>query len=463
MEQVVNLARWQFAITTVYHFFFVPLTIGLGLLIAIMETIYVRTNDDKYKKMTKFWGELFLINFAMGVVTGLVQEFQFGMNWSNYSRFVGDIFGVPLAIEALLAFFLESTFLGIWIFGWEKVSKKIHLISIWIVAIATTISAFFILAASSFMHEPTGYNIENGRAVMTSFTSIITNPHLWVQFPHTVFGAWATGGFFVLGVSAYHLIKKNRADWVKSSLKIGIIFSLVSTILVIGMGDIQGKYVVKNLPMKMAASEALWDSEDPASLGVVAIIDEGQRKNTFEISIPRLLSFMSFNKFDGKVEGLNDLQTQYEDKYGPGDYIPPVTISFYSFRLMVGAGSMMLLLSIAALYFFKKKNVDKKPLLLKLLVFSIALPYIANSTGWILTEVSRSPWIVFGLLKISNAVSPNVSASYVLTSLIVLGVIYTALIIVDISLMIKFVKKPLLENRDKISGLKKEEEGSLWI
>lgn len=462
MEQVVNLARWQFAITTVYHFFFVPLTIGLGLLIAIMETMYVRTDNDKYKKMTKFWGNLFLVNFAMGVVTGLVQEFQFGMNWSSYSRFVGDIFGVPLAIEALLAFFLESTFLGIWVFGWERVSKRIHLASIWIVAIATTISAFFILAASSFMHEPTGYTIKNGRAVMTNFTDIVTNPHLWVQFPHTVFGAWATGGFFVLGVSAYHLIKKNEADWVKSSLKIGIIFSLVSTILVIGMGDAQGKYLVKHLPMKMAAAEALWESEDPASLGVVAIIDEGQRKNTFEISIPRLLSFMSFNKFEGKVEGLNDIQKQYEAKYGPGNYIPPVTISFYSFRLMAGAGSLMLLLSMAALYFFKKKTIDKKPLLLKLLVFSIALPYIANSTGWILTEVSRSPWIVFGLLKISNAVSPNVTAGYVLTSLIALGVIYTALIIIDISLMVKLVKKPLLKSEGDNFALKGNKEESLW-
>lgn len=463
MDQVVLLARWQFAITTVYHFFFVPLTIGLCFLLAIMETLYVKTNKDKYKKMTKFWGNLFLINFAMGVATGLVQEFQFGMNWSSYSRFVGDIFGVPLAMEALLAFFLESTFLGIWIFGWERVNKKIHLASIWIVSIATMLSAFFILAASSFMHEPTGYVIENGRAVMTSFTDILTNPHLWVQFPHTVFAAWSTGGFFVLGVSAYQLLKKNGADWVKSSLKIGIIFSLISTILVAGMGDLQGKYLVKHLPMKMAAAEALWESEDPASLGVVAIINEGQRKNSFEISIPKLLSFMSFSKFTGKVEGLNDIQAQYEAKYGPGDYIPPVTISFYSFRLMVGAGSMMLLLATAALYYLMKKTIDKKVLLLKLLVCSIALPYIANSTGWILTEVSRSPWIVFGLLKIKDAVSPNVTAGYVLTSLIVLGVIYTALIIVDISLMVKFIKKPLSENENSNSSLNGDKEGSLWI
>jgi cytochrome d ubiquinol oxidase subunit I len=278
-----------------------------------------------------------------------------------------------------------------------------------------------------------------------------------------VFAAWATGGFFVLGISAYHLMKKNESEWVKSSLKIGIIFSLVSTILVVGMGDAQGKYLVKHLPMKMAAAEALWNSEDPASLGVVAIIDEGQRKNTFEISIPKLLSFMSYSKFEGKVEGLNQLQAQYEAKYGPGNYIPPVTISFYAFRLMVGAGSLMLILSIVALYFLKKKNIDKKPLLLKLLVFSIALPYIANSTGWILTEVSRSPWIVFGLLKISNAVSPNVSAGYILTSLIALGVVYTALIIVDVSLMVKSVKKPLLENKNKKFGLKGDKGESLWI
>jgi cytochrome bd ubiquinol oxidase subunit I len=458
---VVNLARLQFALTTIYHFFFVPLTIGLSFLIAVMETLYVKTKNEKYKQMTRFWGNLFLINFALGVATGLVQEFQFGMNWSNYSRYVGDIFGVPLAIEALLAFFLESTFLGVWIFGWDKISKKIHLLSIWIVTAASTLSAFWILAANSFMHDPVGYKIEGGRAVMTSFTEVIKNPHLWVQFPHTIFAALSTASFFVLGISAYHLLKRNHAEWVKTSLNIGLITSLISTLLVIGMGDLQGKFLAKNLPMKIAAAEALWNTQDPAALGIVALINEKSQKNTFEISVPRLLSFMSYNKFTGKVVGLKDLQAEYEKKYGPGNYIPPVALSFYTFRIMVGSGSLMLLLAFLALFYQFRKKLYDKALLLKLLILSIALPYIANTTGWILTEVSRSPWIVFGLLKIEQAISPIVSFAYVLTSLVVFVLVYTVLIIIDVSLMLKFLKKT--PDAAATAGLRENEEGSLWI
>ncbi|MBC2580411.1 cytochrome ubiquinol oxidase subunit I [Clostridium sp. DJ247] len=463
MGEVITLARWQFAITTVFHFFFVPLTIGLSFFIVIIESLYVKTENPKYKQMLKFWGKLFLINFSIGVVTGLVQEFQFGMNWSNYSRYVGDIFGVPLAIEALLAFFLESTFLGIWIFGWEKVSKKIHLLSIWIVAISSTISAFWILTANSFMHEPTGYIINNGRAEMTSFAQVIENSHLWVQFPHTIFASLATAAFFILGITSYHIIKNNRDEWVKSSLKMAVITCLVSTLLVIGMGDAQGKYLVKHLPMKMAAAEALWESKDPAPLSLIAVIDEKNKKNTVEISIPKLLSFMSYNKFSGKVEGLNDIEKNYEKQYGPGDYIPPVTISFYSFRLMVAAGMLMLLISLVVIYFYKKQSIYKNTNLLKILVISIALPYIANTTGWILTEVSRTPWIVFGLLKLDQAISPTVSRNYVLTSLAAFTLLYLVLIILEILLMFKYAKKPPLKNKAFVNNLKETEEGSLWI
>jgi len=461
MHNVIALARWQFGITTVYHFFFVPLTIGLAFLLAIMETLFVKTNDEKYKVMVKYWGKLFLINFAMGVVTGLVQEFQFGMNWSNYSKYVGDIFGVPLAIEALVAFFLESTFLGIWVFGWEKVSKRIHLLSIWIVSISSVISAFWILTANSFMHQPVGYVIKNGRAEMTSFKALIENGHLWVQFPHTIASSLATGAFFILGVSAYHMLKKNKEAWIKTSFKISLILAIISTISVAGLGDAQGKYLVKNLPMKMAAAEALWATKDPAPLAIVAVIDQKNKRNSFEITIPKLLSFMSYNKFSGKVEGLNELQSQYVQKYGPGDYIPPVTLSFYSFRLMVGAGMVMILISLIGLYYYKKRTIYNKTMLLKLMVLSILLPYIANSAGWILTEVSRTPWIVFGLLKLNNAVSPTVSASYVLTSLIVFSLLYLVLIVIDIKLMVKFVK--ITPNTLTKLKKNKSEEESLWI
>ena len=460
MDNVINLARWQFAITTVYHFFFVPLTIGLGFLLAIMETFYVRTGNEKYKNMVKYWGKLFLINFSMGVVTGLAQEFQFGMNWSSYSRYAGDIFGVPLAIEALVAFFLESTFLGIWVFGWDKVSKKIHLLSIWVVSIATMISAFWILTANSFMHEPVGYTINNGRAEMTSFTDLITNPHLWVQFPHTIFAALCTGSFFILGISAYHIIKKNKAEWVKSSLKIGIIMSLISSILVALMGDLQGKYLVQNLPMKMAAAEALWESKDPAPLAVVAIIDENNKKNTFEISVPKLLSFMSYSSFTGEVKGINDIQAEYEKKYGEGNYIPDVTLSFYTFRIMVGAGSAMVFIGLIGLYFYKKRTIYDKNILLKIMMFSIALPYLANSSGWILTEVSRAPWIVFGLLKIEAAVSPSVSLGYIITSLFTFAALYSVLAVIDVTLIVKFIKKVPVESD---VNMKSEKEESLWI
>lgn len=459
MLNVITLARWQFAVTTVYHFFFVPLTIGLAFLLAVMETLYVKKGDEKYKVMVKFWGKLFLINFAMGVVTGLVQEFQFGMNWSDYSRYVGDIFGVPLAIEALAAFFLESTFLGIWVFGWDKIPKKIHLLSIWIVWFSTTLSAFWILTANSFMHEPTGYIIRNGRAEMADFGAIITNPHLLVQFPHTIFASLATAAFFVAGVSAYHILRNKSSEIFRKSFGIAIVTALVATVLVIGAGDAQGKYLVKHLPMKMAAAEALWEDKDPAPLSLISVIDEKNKKNTFEIAIPRMLSFMSYNSFSGKVRGMNELQKEYEGKYGPGNYIPPVTISFYTFRIMVGAGMLMLLASVYGIIMWKRGKVYDQNWFMKFLTFMIAAPYLCNATGWILTEVSRQPWIVFGLLKTQNAVSPTVSSGYVLTSLLVYILLYTALIVVDASLMFKFAKT----YPEKISGKASVKEESAWI
>lgn len=458
MGSVVNLARWQFAITTIYHFFFVPLTIGLAILIAIMETLYVTKKDDKYKQMTQFWGKLFLINFALGVVTGLVQEFQFGMNWSDYSRYVGDIFGVPLAIEALFAFFLESTFLGVWIFGWDKISKKLHLMSIWIVAIATTVSAFWILTANSFMHEPVGYTISNGKAQLTSFSELLTNGHLWVQFPHTIFAALTTAAFFIIGISSYHLLKNNKAAWVKTSLKIGIISGIIATLGVAGMGDVQGKYLAKKLPMKIAAAEAHWETAAPASFNVISIIDEKNKDNTFSISIPKVLSFLATGSFNGEVQGINNLQAQYEKQYGPGNYIPTVTLAFYTFRAMVGSGMLMVLIALIALFYLVKKKIQDKKWLLKMLLFSICLPYIANATGWILTETTRAPWIVYGLLKIENGISPTVSAAYVLTSLIVFAVLYTVLAIIDVSLLVKYAKVSPIEDKEK----KEDKEEGLW-
>ncbi|MCK6623105.1 MAG: cytochrome ubiquinol oxidase subunit I [Calditrichaceae bacterium] len=433
------LARWQFAITTVYHFFFVPLTLGLSILVAIMETVYVRTGNEQYKHMAKFWGKLFLINFAMGVVTGIVQEFQFGMNWSEYSRFVGDIFGAPLAIEALLAFFLESTFLGIWIFGWERLSKRLHAATIWVVAVGSNLSALWILIANSFMQQPVGYTLNNGRAEMTDFFALLANGHVWVQFPHVFFAGVTTAGFFVLGISAYHLWKKGQdLEIFQKSFRMGAVYAVIGTVMVMLVGHTQAQYMMKIQPMKMAAAEALWDTEDPAAMSLFTIGDEKNRRDVFAIRIPSLLSVLAYNRLEGEVKGINDLQREYEQTHGPGDYVPPVAISYWTFRIMVGAGVVMLLIALYALYRVLKNNLEFKPLLLKGMIWSISLPYIANSTGWIFTEVARQPWVVFGVMRTEDAVSPAVSIGEVWFSLIAFTLLYGALMGVTIYLLKKF-------------------------
>ncbi|MCF7797621.1 MAG: cytochrome ubiquinol oxidase subunit I [Lentisphaeria bacterium] len=433
------LARLQFAITTVYHFFFVPLTLGLSIMLAIMETIYVRTGDEKYKRMVKFWGKLFLINFAMGVVTGIVQEFQFGMNWSEYSRFVGDIFGAPLAIEALLAFFLESTFLGLWLFGWDKLSKRVHAFTMWMVAIGANISALWILIANSFMQEPVGYVLRNGRAEMNDFFALLTNPHVWAQFPHVFFSGITTAAMFVVGTSAFHLLRKSpdKAVW-HSSFRFSMIYGLIGIVLVIMQGHTQAQHMVKNQPMKLAAAEALWDSEDPAAMSLFTWGDEKNRRDVFAIRMPALLSILAYNRPSGMVKGINDLQAEYERTYGPGDYVPPVAITYWTFRMMVGAGMVLLVLILLGILYIIKENYPKKIWFMKLLPWAIALPYIANSTGWIMAEVGRQPWIVFGLQKTVDAVSPAVSTGEVLFSLIIFTLLYGILMGADIYLLKKF-------------------------
>ena len=436
----VTLSQWQFALTTVYHFFFVPLTIGLVVLVAIMETLYVRSGKELYLRMTKFWGKLFLINFSMGVVTGIVLEFQFGMNWSEYSRFVGDIFGAPLAIEALLAFFLESTFLGIWIFSWDKLSKRLHLASIWLVAFGSIVSAFFILVANSFMQAPTGFVEENGRLVMSDFFALLTNPNVWYQFPHTVTGGFVTGAFFIIGISAYHLIRKNNVEFFQTSFKLAAIFGFVSLILVIGIGHVQGQHLVRIQPMKMAAAEAIWESEDPAALSVIAIIDEAGKKNDFAIKIPYLVSFLSYNTFTGEVKGINELQAQFVEDYGPGDYVPPVTLAFWSFRLMLGAGFLMLFMALYVVWMMIKKVPLGSIKLLKFFPYAIILPYVSNTFGWLLTETGRQPWVVYGKLKTVDAVSPNLTSGMILTTLIGFVLVYGILMAADVYLLAKYAK-----------------------
>jgi cytochrome d ubiquinol oxidase subunit I len=442
----LTLARWQFGVTTVYHFFFVPLTLGLAWVVAALHTAWYVTGEEVWRRLTKFWGKLFLINFAMGVVTGIVQEFQFGMNWSEYSRFVGDVFGAPLAIEALAAFFLESTFLGLWIFGWDRLPKKAHLLSIWLVAIGSNISAFWILVANSFMQQPMGYVLRNGRAEMASFFALVTNPHVFVQFPHVITGAMATAAFFLLGISAWHLLRakdEETRDAFRRSFRFGAVYAFVATVAVMVVGHTQAQYMTRVQPMKMAAAEALWETESPAAMSLFTWGNEPARKDVWAVKVPGLLSFLAYNRFEGEVRGILDLQREYEAAHGPGDYVPPVKWAYWNFRAMVGAGMAMLLLAAGALFAVLKDRLERSPRLLTLLVPAIVLPYVANSSGWIFTEIGRVPWIVFGVMKIESAVSPSVAAGEVLFSLIAFTLLYGALMAADLHLLNKYAKAGL--------------------
>jgi cytochrome bd ubiquinol oxidase subunit I len=443
------LARLQFALTTVYHFFFVPLTLGLSILVAVMETLYVRTGNETYKHMTKFWGKLFLINFAVGVVTGIVQEFQFGMNWSQYSRFVGDIFGAPLAIEALMAFFLESTFIAVWFFGWDKLGKRAHLASIWLVVIASNLSALWILIANSFMQEPVGYVIRNGRAEMTDFIALITNPNVWVQWPHVFFSGLVTAAFFVLGVSAWHLRRKTNPGFFARSFKIGSVVAVIGAIFVIFVGHAQGQHMVQTQPMKMASAEALYNSEQPASFSLLTIGDL-QGKEVFAIRIPGVLSLLSCNNFTCEVQGINDLQAQYTAQYGADDYVPPLAWTYWSFRVMVGAGFLMALLAFVALYLALKNKAEQSRRFLKILPFAMLLPYLANTSGWLLTELGRQPWIVFQLMKTADGVSNVVGGLAVLFSLVLFTVVYGALMGVAIYLFNRYGKSDPIKDAQPV-------------
>jgi cytochrome bd ubiquinol oxidase subunit I len=437
------LARLQFAITTIYHFFFVPLTLGLAIFVAILETLYVTRKDESYKRMTLFWGKLFLINFAMGVVTGIVQEFQFGMNWSEYSRFVGDIFGAPLAIEALLAFFLESTFIGIWVFGWDKLGKNTHLAAIWLVAFGSTISALWILIANSFMQQPVGYVLRNGRAEMTDFFALVTNPNVWVQFPHVLFSGITTAAFFVMGISAYRLLKKGpEMEGFRRSLQMGVVYGVIGALLVVLNGHSQMQHMVQVQPMKVAAAEALWDSADPASLSLFTIGDVPGRRDVFSIRVPALLSILSYNQPNGKVLGIKDLEAEYQQKFGPGEYIPPIPVIYWTFRIMVGLGMLFAVALLFALYLSLTGKLERTRWFLRLLPYAIILPYLANMAGWLMAELGRQPWIVFQLMLTAKGVSTVVTAGMVLSSLLIFTAVYGILMVADIYLLAKYSRVP---------------------
>ena len=423
---VVLLSRLQFAAATMFHFLFVPLTLGLSIIIAVMETRYVQTGDEVYLRMTKFWGKLFLINFALGVVTGITLEFQFGTNWSRYSAYVGDIFGSILAIEATVAFFLESTFIGIWVFGWKKLSKKAHAAVMWLVAIGGNVSALWILIANGWMQQPVGYVIRNGRAELSDFGAVITNKFAILEFFHTVPAALLLGAFFVMGISAYHLLKKQHVAFATKSFNMALIFGLAASIVVAATGDMHAVHVTETQPAKLAAMEAHWETQTQAPIVLFAIPDEENERNLIEIGrIPYLLSLLGHHDINAEVKGLRDI---------PRDERPPVLITLFSFRIMVALGTLFPLLTIIGM-FLRKRLLDH-PWYLWIMLFAIPLPYIAIELGWVLAEVGRQPWIVYGLLKTSDAASP-VASSQVLGSLIAFILVYGLLGLVGFYLIIK--------------------------
>jgi cytochrome d ubiquinol oxidase subunit I len=441
----LDLARWQFGITTVYHFFFVPITIGLSVLVAGLQTAWVRTGQDHYRRATKFWGKLFLINFAMGVVTGIVQEFQFGMNWSAYSRYVGDVFGAPLAIEGLLAFFLESTFLGLWIFGWDRLDRRVHLASIWLAAIGTWLSAYFILAANSWMQHPLGYRVNpvTNRAELTDFGAVLTQRTTLVTFAHTITAALLTGGVLMLSISAWHLYRQRHREVMQPSLRLALWVVLVAGVLVAVTGDIQARVMTEQQPMKMAAAEALYETTSPASFSLFTIGSLDGNQEVASLRVPRLLSFMATGDLSGQVEGINDLQSQYQAQYGPGDYRPYVPLAYWSFRLMIGLGLLPVLVALAGLWLTRRGRLPAarwSRWFWRAAMWMLPLPLLANTFGWLFTEMGRQPWVVFGLLHTKSGVSPSVGAGSVATSLIMLSAVYTVLAVVDVGLMSRFAK-----------------------
>ncbi|SDU48870.1 cytochrome ubiquinol oxidase subunit I [Jiangella alkaliphila] len=454
---VLDLARWQFGITTVVHFFFVPFTISMAFLVAIMQSVWMRTKSERWLRLTKFFGKLLLINLAVGVVTGLVQEFQFGMNWSDFSRFVGDVFGAPLAMEALLAFYLESVFVGVWIFGWGRIPPKIHLATIWITACGTLLSAYFILAANSFMQNPVGYEIneEAGRAELTDIWAVLTNKVLLITFPHTIFAAFMVGGGVVAAVAMWHLVRgaRNPDDAApgkpsdqgafRTALRIGAVTVLVGGIGVAVTGDTQGKIMTEVQPMKMAAAEALYETRQPApfSLFTVGTLDGSEA--LYSIEVPRLLSWLATGSFDGEVEGINDLQAQYEEEFGPGDYSPNIPVTYWTFRMMITMGGLAGLIALWQLWATRRGRAPTSPWALRAAAVLPVLPLAGNAFGWIFTEMGRQPWLVFGLMPTASGVSPSTTATTVFISLAAFTILYAGLTWLWVHLLVKHARPGL--------------------
>ncbi len=457
----LDVSRWQFGITTVYHFLFVPLTIGLAPLIAVMQTAWVITDNTAWYRLTRFFGKLFLINFAIGVATGIVQEFQFGMNWSEYSRFVGDVFGAPLAMEGLVAFFFESTFIGLWIFGWTRLPRLVHLACMWIVAIAVNMSAFFIIAANSFMQHPVGarYNPETGRAELTSIVALFTNNTALAAVSHTVAGAFLTAGTFVAAICAWWMVRSGNSDEARTMYRpatiLGCLVALAALAGLFFTGDVQGKLMFQQQPMKMASAESLCHTETDPDFSILTV---GTHNNCDSvghlIEVPYVLPFLAEGRFDRvNLEGVKDLQDKYQAKYGPGDYRPNLFVTYWSFRAMIGFMAFPALFAVVALWLTRRGRIPDQRWFSRLALLTLPTPFLANSAGWVFTEMGRQPWVVVPnptgdpmlRLTVDHGVSGH-GVGMVLTSLTVFTLVYAVLAVLWFWLIRRYVVEGPLEH-----------------
>jgi cytochrome bd-type quinol oxidase subunit 1 len=448
-----DLSRWQFATTSIYHFLFVPVTIGLAFLVALLQTSWYRNDDPAFRRLTKFFGTLLLINVAVGVVTGLVQEFEFGMNWANYSRLVGNVFGGPLAMEGLVAFFLESTFLGLWIFGWDRLSKKVHLTCIWLVAGASMLSAAFIMAANSWMQHPVGYVLNSAHEPqLNDIWALFSNPVFLWAYPHVILASLVTGALVMLAVSAWQLRRKSAVAAFRRTAIISLVVLAPAVLLNMFIGSELGVVEGKYQPMKIAAAEALWTtcpSHCPFSLFQI----EGGNNDETPTQIwevPDLLSILATNHVDGEVQGLNNLQAQYQKEYGPGNYIPNVFIQYWGMRVMAYLAALIALIALWGLWLVRRKTLERAKWFLFVASWAVILVFLMNTAGWLLTESGRQPWIVQGLMKTSQASSPSVTTTDVWISLIVFVLLYVALGVADAYLMVHYGRKQLEPGPDEI-------------
>ncbi|MFC4651491.1 cytochrome ubiquinol oxidase subunit I [Lactococcus nasutitermitis] len=475
MFTIVNLARFQFGMTTVFHFFFVPLSVGMVFMVFLMEAIYVKTNDEKWKARTKFFGSIMLLSFAVGVVTGIIQEFQFGMNWSDYSRFVGDIFGAPLAVEALLAFFMESTFLGVWLFGWDRIGKKLHLAVIFLTWFGSTLSALWILAANSWMQNPVGYKVHGGRATLQNFGALLTNRQTILEFSHVVTAFFMVGGFVVAGIAAFQLLKKRDVDIFKPVVRLGLIVALIGSLGNFLAGDQSMLFVQQTQPMKFAAAEGITDTNgmkkgESAPWSLVAFFDEASHKEVFGVQVPYMLSILTFHQPTNKtpLKDIDQLNTYYENHFTEAfpeanpaavknikNFVPPMNALFYTFRVMAGLSMLSILAAVLGLFWTRKKKPSLLETKWKLRVYGwlMYVPFLAITCGWLVTELGRYPWTVYGLFTVQESVSPNVSVASLLFSNIIYFLLFCLMGAVMIVYSVHVMRQPAQEAETSYASL----------